>query len=300
MGTLVKMMFRPWEASLSERISVLLQSDAAEFCDLSPGYLGSVYVANDRDKAGVFFAEVAGCGVYRGLLDGEVMFSFPFGGGEKTEALLALADYCREAGLPLRFYPVGESEIARLEAVLGGDWNRTERAEAADYIYDSERLVSLQGLPEARRAIRKFEAQGPWRARDAVPEDVTEMLGILERWTAVRGGDDGADRDICRDAVNGLGLAGTLATVIEQNGRIVSFEIGRWLNPDMLVAEFEKNDPCVSGGCQIANREFVRRWAGDARFVNRTCDLGSPGLAMAKRLYRPCRMVRKFSVTKVS
>ena len=171
-----------------------------------------------------------------------------------------------------------------------------ERDWTADYICDAKRLVSLEGLPEARRAIRKFEALGPWLARDAVREDIPSMLGILEAWTAARGGPDGADHDICRDAVQGLGYAGTLATVVEQNGRMVAFEIGRWLNADMLVAEFEKNDPQVRGGCQIANREFVRRHCNGFEFVNRTCDGGDEGLRKVKLEYRPVRLVRKFLI----
>ena len=294
------MRFQSWDFSLCEAISRLLRADTVEFSDLSPGYLGNVYVSNDRDKADVAFAEVCGCGVYRGKLDGRTVFTFPFGGGDKSAALRALAEHCRDASQPLRFYPVAEKETGRLEAVLGGKWSVTECLGTADYICDAKRLVSLEGLPEARRAIRKFEALGPWFARDAVREDIPSMLGILEAWTAARGGPGGADHDICRDAVLGLEYAGTLATVVEQNGRPVAFEIGRWLNADMLVAEFEKNDPQVNGGCQIANREFVRRWAGTAAFVNRTCDLESPGLAMAKHLYRPCRMVRKWCVEKTA
>ena len=286
--------FQPWGLSLFERIFRHLQADKVEFCDLTPGYLGNVYVSGDGDKADVAFAEVGGCGVYRGKLDGRTMFSFPFGGGDKAAALQAIAGHCRGASLPLRFYPVAEAEIATLAGVLGGEWKTRELPETADYVYRAARLVSLEGLPGARRAIRKFERLGPWRARDAAEADIPAMLEVLERWTAVRGGADGADHDICRDAVLGLGLEGTLSTVVEQNGRIVSFEIGRQLNSDMLVAEFEKNDPQVCGGCQIANREFVRRWAGTSTYVNRTCDLGDAGLATAKRLYRPCRMVRKF------
>ena len=294
------MVFRPWDFSLCETISRLLLADQVEFSDLSPGYLGNVYVSNDRDKSDVAFAEICGCGVYRGKLDGRTAFSFPFGGGDKLAAIRALAEHCRDAGHPLRFYPVSENGVMTLEAVLGGKWNTAECLGTADYICDAKRLVSLEGLPEARRAIRKFEVGGPWLARDAVLEDIPEMLGVLEMWTAVRGGPDGADHDICRDAVQGLGIAGTLATVVEQSGRMVAFEIGRWLNADMLVAEFEKCDPQVPGGCPVANREFVRRWAESAAFVNRTCDLGDPGLAMAKRLYRPCRMVRKFVAEKVT
>ena len=293
------MVFRPWDFSLCETISRLLLEDRVEFSDLTPSYLGNVYVNGAADIASVGFAEICGCGIYRSLLDGRMAFSFPFGGGDKSAALRALAEHCRESSQPLRFYPVGESEIACLRDVFGGEWRTVERPETADYIYWAERLVSLEGLREHRRVIRKFEALGPWCARDALPEDIPAMLGILEAWAAARGGADGADHDICGDAVRGLGYAGTLATVIEQSGRMVAFEIGRRLNPDMLVAEFEKCDPQLPGGCLVANREFVRRWAGSSAFVNRSCDLGSPGLATAKRKYRPCRMVRKFVAEKV-
>lgn len=294
------MVFRPWDFSLCEAISRLLLADRVEFSDLTPGYLGNVHVNGAADIATVGFAETCGCGIYCGKLDGRAVFSFPFGGGDKSAALRALAEHCLESSQPLRFYPVGESEIACLGETLGGEWRTVERSETADYVYRAERLVSLEGLREHRRVIRKFEAFGPWLARDAVPGDIPAMLGILEAWTAVRGGHDGADHDICKDAVLGLGHAGTLATVVEQNGCVVAFEIGRWLNADMLAAEFEKCDPNLPGGCLVANREFVRRWAGSASFVNRSCDLGNPGLAMAKRKYRPCRMVRKFVAEKVA
>ena len=292
------MAFQPWDFSLSERIVRYLQADSVEFSDLTPGYLGNVFVEGDRDKEDVSFAETCGCGVYRGILDGRTVFSFPFGGGDKVMALRMLSDFCREALLPQRFYPVGEREVAVLRGVLGGVWSEVERPETADYVYSAARLASPDGIRLVKRTLRKFETLGPWRARDAVQADVPAMLGILDLWMAARGCSDGADYDICRDAVLGLGVEGTLATVVEQNGRMVAFEIGRRLNPDMLIAEFEKSDPQVPGGCQIANREFARRWAGNSAFVNRSCDLGNAGLAKSKMLYRPCRMVRKFVAEK--
>lgn len=292
--------FRQWEPDFSEKVIRHLQADRVEFSDLTPAYLGNVFVENDRDKESVAFAEICGCGVYRGILGGRTVFSFPFGGGDKAESLRTLAASCRNALLPLRFYPVGEAELALLKSVLGGEWKATELPETADYVYDAVQLAAPEGIRIVKRTIRKFEALGPWFARDAVREDIPEMLGILEMWTAARGGSGGADHDICRDAVQGLGSAGSLATVIVQNGRMVAFEIGRRLNADMLIAEFEKCDPQVPGGCQVANREFVRRWAESAAFVNRACDLGDPGLALTKSLYRPCRMVRKFVAGKVA
>ena len=292
------MTFRPWEPSFYEKAARYLRADTVEFSDLTPGYYGSVFAVSDSDKENVTVAEICGCAVYHGRHDGAFAFSFPFGGGDKPAALRMIADHCREFSLPLRFYPVGEAELAVLREVLAGEWKVTERPETADYVYLAEQLAAPEKIRVVKRAFRKFEALGPWAARDAVPEDIPAMLDVLERWTSERGGADDADHDGCRDAVVNLGREGTLTTVVEQNGRLVSFEIGRRLNSDMLVAEFEKCVPQVSGGCQVANREFVRRWAGSSTFVNRSCDMGEPGLAKAKQMYRPCRMVRKFVAEK--
>lgn len=292
--------FLPWDFSLCETISRHLGSDMVEFSDLTPGYLGNVYVSSNRDKEDVAFAELCGCGVYRGALNDGAVFSFPFGGGDKAGALQVLADSCKDALLPLKFYPVGEAELAQLKGVLGGEWRVTELSGAADYIYTAQQLSAPEHIRFVKRILRKFETLGPWRARDAVAADIPAMLEILDLWMSERCVTGHADYDLCRDAVSGLWRAGTMATVVEQNGRMVSFEIGRRLNPDMLVAEFEKTDPQVPGGCQIVNREFVRRWAGTSTFVNRSCDLGNAGLAKAKQMYRPCRMVRKFVAEKIA
>lgn len=293
--------FRPWSFALSEVITRYLQEDSFEFCELTPGYLGGYNVYVDQDVKDVGFAEVCGCGIYRGMQNRKaVYFSFPFGGGDKAEALRMLAEYCRESSLPMRFYPVGEAEIGVLKDVLGGEWRAVEQPESADYVYYAKNLASPEYIRLVRKMLRKFEALGPWCARDAVPADIPAMLGLLETWTAARGGADGADHDGCRDAVRGIGLKGTLSTVVEQNGRLVAFSIGRHLNPDMLISEFEKSDPQVPGACQASNRAFVSRWAGNATFVNLSSDLGIIGLRMAKRKYRPCRMVRKFFAEKVA
>ena len=120
------MVFRPWESSFYEKAARYLLADTVEFSGLTPGYFGSVFAVSDKDKECVTIAEICGCGVYHGRHDGAFAFSLPFGGGDKAAALRMIGDYCLETSIPLRFYPVGETELAMLRDVFDGEWKVTE------------------------------------------------------------------------------------------------------------------------------------------------------------------------------
>ena len=132
------MVFRQWDPSFYEKASRCLWADTVEFTDLTPGCFGSVFAVSDKDKECVTVAEICGCGVYHGRHDGAFAFSFPFGGEDKAAALRMIGDYCPETSTPMRFYPVGETELVMLRGVFDGVITVPERTATTEAQCGSE------------------------------------------------------------------------------------------------------------------------------------------------------------------
>lgn len=154
--------------------------------------------------------------------------------------------------------------------------SKLERAHAPEC-----RLIDL-GSSAVQQAIA--DVYGRWtvgrdRAGAGLPESTTEALAVLRVFALDRPGD-----------LLGFGLF--------VGDELVAYSINERLGRGYAMGHHWKADPAYPGAYPMLLRETCRTLAREGvTFLNIQQDLGEPGLATAKRLYRPARRLHKFQLS---
>ncbi len=266
-------------------------------CELifSNVYLWSRYYPTD-------FAVVEDTLVFRSRReDGSISMTFPAGEEEKIrKALEVMFQVFEQEQRPIRMHLVQEQEFELLEQWYPGRFSITYDRDAADYVYETEKLTTLAGkkLHGKRNHINNFKKQYPdWsyeRISEANQEDCFQMA---MKWRQDHECEyDQEKRDEMCVTLNALRLLSELELVgglLRVEGEVVAFTIGEPLNPDTFVVHIEKAFPDMQGAYPMINQQFVEHEAQDFLYVNREEDTGSEGLRKAKLSYRPAFLVNK-------
>ncbi len=266
-------------------------------CELifSNVYLWSRYYPTD-------FAVVEDTLVFRSRReDGSISMTFPSGEEEKIrKALEVMFQVFEQEQRPIRMHLVQEQEFELLEQWYPGRFSITYDRDAADYVYETEKLTTLAGkkLHGKRNHINNFKKQYPdWsyeRISEANQEDCFQMA---MKWRQDHECEyDQEKRDEMCVTLNALRLLSELELVgglLRVEGEVVAFTIGEPLNPDTFVVHIEKAFPDMQGAYPMINQQFVEHEAQDFLYVNREEDTGSEGLRKAKLSYRPAFLVNK-------
>lgn len=252
----------------------------------------------------VKFAVIEDALVFRDEGDG-FAFSYPAGEDEAVKrALEALMEYCRERECPFRLYNVTEGHFAQLDGWFPGRFEIQYNRDAADYVYETEKLAALAGkkLHGKRNHINKFKNLYPdWTYESLNESNVEECFQMALKWRNQNGCDDDAEKnaEMCV-TLNSLRLykeLGLKGGVLKIGSRIVAFSVGEPLCSDTFVVHIEKAFPDVEGAYPMINQQFVQHECMDYLYVNREEDTGAEGLRKAKLSYRPVFLVNKGIVT---
>lgn len=252
----------------------------------------------------VKFAVIEDALVFRDEGDG-FAFSYPAGKDEAVKkALEALMEYCRERKCPFRLYNVTEEHFAQLCGWFPDRFQIRYDRDAADYIYETEKLATLAGkkLHGKRNHINKFKALYPdWSYESLNDDNVEECFQMALKWRNQNGCDDDAEKnaEMCV-TLNSLRLykeLGLRGGVLKIGEKIAAFSVGEPLCSDTFVVHIEKAFPDIEGAYPMINQQFVLHECMDYTYVNREEDTGAEGLRKAKLSYRPVFMVEKGIVT---
>lgn len=289
--------FKKIELEDKSVIDRYLKKKTYRSCELifSNVYLWSRYYPTD-------FAVVEDALVFRSRReDGGFSITFPAGEEENIRrALDVMFRVFAEEKRPVRMHLVQEQEFELLEQWYPGRFSITYDRDAADYVYETEKLTTLAGkkLHGKRNHINNFKKQYPnWsyeRITEANQEDCFQMA---MKWRQDHECEyDEEKRDEMCVTLNALRLISELELVgglLRVDGEVVAFTIGEPLNPDTFVVHIEKAFPDMQGAYPMINQQFVEHEAQDFRYVNREEDTGSEGLRKAKLSYRPAFLVNK-------
>lgn len=234
----------------------------------------------------------------------DALFAYPAGSGELLPAIRQLYALAAADGAPLTLAGVNEDQKSRLEQAFPGCFAFTEKRDAADYIYDAEKMDTLSGkkLQSKRNHCNRFEQEYPdWHFEPLTREHFGDCLALLEQWEAGHEEDVDemqlAEQAAVRSALENyeqLKLVGGMLFVGE---RPVAFTIGEFVGQNGVDVRFEKADVSVHGAYQMINRQFVRylRESNPSlQWLNREEDMGHEGLRRAKESYYPARMLMKY------
>lgn len=258
-------------------------------------YLWSRYYPTD-------YAVVEDALVFRSRKEeGSFAITFPAGEEEKIRrALDVMFQVFEQKGAPIQMYLVQEQEFELLEQWYPGRFSITYDRDAADYVYETEKLTTLAGkkLHGKRNHINNFKKQYPnWSYERITEENREDCFQMAMKWRQDHECEyDQEKRDEMCVTLNALRLITELQLVgglLRVDGEVVAFTIGEPLNPDTFVVHIEKAFADIQGAYPMINQQFVEHEAQDFLYVNREEDTGSEGLRKAKLSYRPAFLVNK-------
>ena len=249
----------------------------------------------------VTYAMIEGTLVFRSTEDGEEAFSYPVGEPENVKkALEFLTEYTKEKGLPFVLYLVTSEQFEQLEMWYPGRFEIEYERDAADYIYESEKLATLSGkkLHSKRNHINKFKTTYEnWSYETMSKDNVEECFQMALKWRNENGCDDDHEKnaEMCV-TLNTLRLFEELELVggiLRIDGQVVAFTVGEPMCEDLFVVHIEKAYADIQGAYPMINQQFVEHECRNYKYVNREDDTGSEGLRKAKLSYRPAFLVEK-------
>lgn len=245
-------------------------------------------------------ASLQGCLIIRVQRSGRSVYSYPIGQGDKRAALEALLQ--REESLQLM--PLGEEERRQLLDWFPGQFLVEGKRDMYDYIYDREKLVTLQGkkLHGKRNHIARFKDYADWGYEEMTEQNAEECRRMSYRWLELRAEKWSEEMEdelgVVHDTFDYLQQLELQGGLIRQEGEIVAFAIGEPLTNDTFVIHFEKAYPTRQGAYPMINQQFALHACEGYKYINREEDTGDPGLRKAKLSYYPEILLKKYTAAK--
>lgn len=243
------------------------------------------------------------------LLDGCLLFrtggeklcvSFPIGRKDVKAIIDRLLLYFEEKNSPFCLYMVTKEQFERLDAMYPGKFEIEYDRDAADYIYESEKLISLAGkkLHGKRNHINNFVKTYPdYQYEEIAEANRQECLLMAQEWRVQNGCDSDPEKTaefcVTLRALKELEQLNLRGGLIRADGKVVAFSIGEPLCEDTFVVHIEKAYADVQGAYPIMNQQFVLHEASSYRYINREEDTGAEGLRKAKLSYAPAFLQEK-------
>lgn len=275
---------------------------------MGSGYKGSEYVfSNNYIYRKIYHIDVARMdGFYLVRSEkGQASYLYPAGSGDVKPVIEALLADAAERGDVFRMHGVTKESAALLETLFPERFIIEEVRDNFDYIYESERLITLAGkkLHSKRNFINRFrqENEGRWAYEPITHANLDACWDMNERWCEQYGCDDNeslaeeacAVRN-CFNNFDALGLSGGMLLV---DGRVVAYTMGRPISHETFIVHIEKAFSEVAGAYPMINQQFVSHAAADYKYINREDDVGDEGLRKAKLSYKPDILLEKYAVT---
>jgi len=169
--------------------------------------------------------------------------------------------------------------------------------EWSDYVYLTEKLVSLSGkkLAKKKNLLSQFQRKYPdYKVQNIVKADMEAILEHFRQWQTdrkVKSIGLTMEYRAIKNAFNfwnDLPLKGLKITI---DGEILAWTIFSPQTETMATIHFEKFDPSIKGCAQVINWETAKYLKRTYRFINREQDMGIEGLRQSKRSYEPEYMV---------
>lgn len=244
--------------------------------------------------------------VFKSEDEGHVSFAFPAGEDENVKkAMEIMKSYSEGKGYPFSMYNVTPDNFEKLEEWYPGRFQIEYEREYADYVYETEKLITLAGkkLHSKRNHINKFKAvyEGRWSYETITKDNVEECFQMALKWRNENGCEDDIEKnaEMCV-TLNSLRLFEELELsggILRVDGEIVAFTIGEPVCSDTFVVHIEKAYAEVPGAYTMINQQFAEHECAGYRYINREEDTGAEGLRKAKLSYRPAFLVEKGNVT---
>ncbi|MCI9139311.1 MAG: DUF2156 domain-containing protein [Lachnospiraceae bacterium] len=237
--------------------------------------------------------------VFLAMREGKEAVTFPCGHGDVKGAIHLLREHFQKTGKDFILYLVTEDKFALLEEWFPDTFEITYDRDVADYIYESEKLITLSGkkLHSKRNHINVFKSKNQWSYEPLKQENVEECFQMALKWRSKNCQEDEEDKmaEVCV-TFNALRLFEELELiggVLRIDGEVVAFTIGEAANKDTFVIHIEKAFAEIQGAYPMINQQFAQHELSAYKYINREEDTGSEGLRKSKLSYKPVFLIEK-------
>lgn len=250
---------------------------------------------------------VDGCLVLLSRKDPSKIIAFPPVGEEPARVLTKVVADIKAEGLAVECHRIPESlvHVIKQSGQLGEfklDIDVIDDRDNWDYVYRTMDLATLEGprYADFRKKLSRFNRDHQVEFLKLDETSVGKCLEMQEEWCNLKAckESEGLSREnaAIKDAFQHWKELGFFGCIMVEDGRIIAYTLGDWLNPTTAVCHIEKANPRPSffGAYQAISRHFATNCAKDFEFINREQDIGEPGLRRAKESYNPTSMVKKF------
>lgn len=213
-----------------------------------------------------------------------------------------LKEYKEENNMDYLFKDVENSFLDDIKDIYGEKFDVENDIDNFDYIYQSEKLISLSGkkLHGKKNHYNNFIKNYNYNVKDfSEPKVIEECILAAEKWYDENYNGDSyltyeleGIKEILSyfDTLNLKGLA------VYIDNELAAFTIGEIVNNNMAIVHIEKGRKDVNGIYVFINKTFVERYFSGIEYINREQDLGIEGLRKAKMSYQPIKLEEKYCV----
>ncbi len=202
--------------------------------------------------------------------------------------------------LEYHYHLITKEQFEMMDRLYPGEYEIVYNRDAADYVYEREKLANLSGKKYhgKKNHVNKFQKLYPdWKYESITAENKEECFQMALQWRKNNGCEEDEEKnaEMCV-TLNYLRLfeeLGMRGGLLRAEGRVVAFSIGEALNEDTVVVHVEKAFADVPGAYPMINQQFVIHETEGFTYINREEDTGAEGLRQAKLSYHPVYMVEK-------
>lgn len=227
-----------------------------------------------------------------------VVCTYPKGTGNRRTVSEKLFAYMKETSAKARFIAMTASEAAECKQIFGEKTEVRPDPNNADYVYESESLISLKGkkLHQKRNHLNAFMNAYDFQYERLTSANKEECVALYQNWLQAGKENNAAFSEgaTMRLLEHMEELENVVFGGIRIEGKLVAFSAGEAITDDMALIHMEYGDTGFRGVFNAMNQQFVQHEWKDYTFINREEDMGLPGLRKAKLAYRPVKMIEKY------
>jgi hypothetical protein len=168
----------------------------------------------------------------------------------------------------------------------------------SDYLYETERLVSLSGrkLNKKKNLVSQFRRSYPGSRTEIFKRGHIDLcLELAKNWCVAQNEvcdeDKQLELNVMERALNNHELIGLEGVLLFIGSKLVAFALFSSQRSDTATIHFEKFDYAYKGAAQLINRETAVYLKDRFKFINREQDVCKEGLRRAKLSYEPVRLI---------
>ena len=214
-------------------------------------------------------------------------YSLPITKGDIRRAADNILEDARERGIQPMIGLMNKSDAERLQSLYKDRLTAIrEDRDAADYIYEREKLAQLAGKKyhAKRNHISRFERSYPNHSfKELCKDNFDDAFKVVGIWQD--NNEDTGETAVIKDAFGHFEELGMFGLVMYVGSDPVAMCMASEINDRVCDVNFEKAVD-LDGAYAMINREFARRF-DKYTLINREEDMGVEGLRKAKLSYHP-------------